>query len=292
MSEADAQREAALDAWDTAAAGWGRQRDDFARQGAPVTNWMLDAADLAAGQRVLDLAGGPGELGLAAAPRVLPGGSVVCSDQSEKMVELARAQGEALGLTNVEYRVIDAEWIDMELASVDVVLCRWGYMLMVDPAAAMRETRRVLRSEGRLVLAVWDDREANPWSLIPNAVLVEHGLAQPPAPGTPGPFALGDRALVQEMLEEAGFTEVEIDTVELARVTPPTSTAGGRSILTSRPPRSPPSRPQTNVRPRPLRPICASALLPTRRRTARSRCPVGRSSPARRPERRTVACGP
>jgi SAM-dependent methyltransferase len=220
VSEADAQRGAALDAWNSAAAGWGRQRVDFARQGAPVTNWMLDAAELAAGQRVLDLAGGPGELGIAAAPRVLPGGSVVCSDQSEKMVELARAQGEALGLTNVEYRVIDAEWIDMELASVDVVLCRWGYMLMVDPAAAMRETRRVLRSEGRLVLAVWDDRKANPWSLIPNAVLVEHGLTQAPPPGAPGPFALGDRALVQEMLEEAGFTEVEIDTVDLARDAP------------------------------------------------------------------------
>jgi SAM-dependent methyltransferase len=91
---------------------------------------------------------------------------------------------------------------------------------MVDPAAAMRETRRVLRSEGRLVLAVWDDRNANPWSLIPNAVLVEHGLTQPPPPGEPGPFALGDRAVVQEMLEEAGFTEVEIDTVELARDAP------------------------------------------------------------------------
>ncbi|HEX4034992.1 MAG TPA: class I SAM-dependent methyltransferase [Solirubrobacteraceae bacterium] len=220
MSEADAQRGAALDGWNRAAAGWGRQRDDFARQAAPVSNWMLDAAELSPGQRVLDLAGGPGELGIAAAPRVLPGGSVTCSDQSEKMVDLARAQGEALGLTNVEYRVIDAEWIDMELASVDVVLCRWGYMLMVDPAAAMRETRRVLRSEGRLVLAVWDDRNANPWSLIPNAVLVEHGLTQPPPPGEPGPFALGDRAVVQEMLEEAGFTEVEIDTVELARDAP------------------------------------------------------------------------
>jgi SAM-dependent methyltransferase len=220
VSEADAQREAALEGWENAAAGWGRQRADFARQGAPVTNWMLGAAELSPGQRVLDLAGGPGELGLAAAPRVLPGGTVICSDHSEKMVDLARTQGQALGLTNIEYRVIDAEWIDMELASVDVVLCRWGYMLMVDPAAAMRETRRVLRSEGRLVLAIWDDRKANPWSLIPNAVLVEHGLTQPPTPGAPGPFALGDRAVVQEMLEEAGFTEVEIDTVELARDAP------------------------------------------------------------------------
>ena len=217
MSEADTARRAALDSWNAAAAGWGRQRDGFARQGAPVTNWMLDAAELESGQRVLDLASGPGELGLQAATRVLPGGSVVCSDQSEKMVELARAQGEALNLTNVEYRVIDAEWIDMELASVDRVLFRWGYMLMVDPAAAMRETRRVLRSDGLLVLAVWDTRDANPWSLIPSAVLVDHGLTQPPPPGAPGPFALGDRALLKDMLEEAGFTDVLIDTVELAR---------------------------------------------------------------------------
>ncbi|HEY7967648.1 MAG TPA: methyltransferase domain-containing protein [Solirubrobacteraceae bacterium] len=220
MSEADAERVAALEAWERAAAGWGRQRGDFARQGAPVTNWMLDAAGLEPGQRVLDLAGGPGELGLAAATRVLPGGSVVCSDQSEKMVELARARGEALNLTNVEYRVLDAEWIDMELASVDRVLCRWGYMLMVDPAAAMRETRRVLRSEGRLALAVWDTRDANPWSAIPSTVLLDHGLTQPPPPGAPGPFALGDRALLADMLEEAGFTEVLIDSVELARDAP------------------------------------------------------------------------
>ena len=45
--------------------------------------------------------------------------------------------------------MLNAEWIDLPLASVDVVVCRWGYMLMADPAAALGETRRVLRPGGR-----------------------------------------------------------------------------------------------------------------------------------------------
>jgi SAM-dependent methyltransferase len=117
----------------------------------------------------------------------------------------------------VAFRVLGGEWIDLELASVDAVLCRWGYMLMVDPGAALRETRRVLRSGGRVVLAVWDQRERNPWSTIPTAVLVEHGLAVPPVAGMPGPFALGDPGLLRSMLEEAGFTDIAIDTVEISR---------------------------------------------------------------------------
>jgi SAM-dependent methyltransferase len=172
------------------------------------------------GQRVLDLAAGPGDVGFGAAPRLLPGGTLICSDQSQAMVDVARERAAALGLENVEFRVINGEWIDLELASVDAVLCRWGYMLMVDPAAALRETRRVLRSGGRLALAVWDTRAANPWSTIPTEVLVEHGLAEPPPPGAPGPFTLADTALLRSMLEEAGFTEIVIDAVPVTRDAP------------------------------------------------------------------------
>jgi hypothetical protein len=78
----------------------------------------------------------------------------------------------------------------------------------------------VLRSCGRLALAVWDARESNPWSVIPTSVLVEHGLAMPPVPGVPGPFAITDRAVLEEMLEEAGFTEIVIDAVEVPRMAP------------------------------------------------------------------------
>jgi SAM-dependent methyltransferase len=213
----DAERGALHDCWEGAAAGWGRQAAAFGEQNVAVARWMIDAAELAPGQRVLDLAAGPGEVGFLALSLIQPGGTLISSDGSEAMVELARERAAALGLDDIDFRVLGGEWIDLELASVDVVLCRWGYMLMVDPAAALRETRRVLRSGGRLALAVWDSRDRNPWSAIPNAVLVEHGLAQPPVAGTPGPFVMGDRELLTTMLEEAGFTDIVIDAVDVPR---------------------------------------------------------------------------
>ena len=216
----DAERRESLERWEAAAPGWGRQLGAWSETAAPVTQWMIDAAAVRPGQRVLDLAAGPGEVGFMAAPLLEPGGTLICSDVSEAMVEVARSRATALGLTNVELRALGGEWIDLELASVDAVLCRWGYMLMIDPSAALRETRRVLRSGGRLALAVWDARERNPWSVIPTSVLVEHGLAQAPAPGVPGPFAMGDRELLAATLEEAGFTDVEIDAVDVPREAP------------------------------------------------------------------------
>ena len=216
----DAERRESLERWEAAAPGWGRQLGAWSETAAPVTQWMIDAAAVRPGQRVLDLAAGPGEVGFAAAKLIEPGGELICSDQSEAMLEVARARGGALGLTNVSYRVLGGEWIDLELASVDVVLCRWGYMLMVDPAAALRETRRVLRSGGRVALAVWDAGERNPWLEIPLSVLLEHGMATPPQPGTAGTFALGDASLLEAMLAEAGFTEIVVDAVSITRAAP------------------------------------------------------------------------
>ena len=185
-----------------------------------VTQWLVDAVQPDPGMRVLELAAGTGEVGFTVLPRISPGGTLICSDQSDAMVALARERATAAGLEGIEFRVLDGEWIDLELASVDAALCRWGYMLMADPAAALRETRRVLRPGGRVALAVWDRRDLNPWSTVPTEVLVSFGLAEPPNPADPGPYSMSDPELVREMLAEAGFTEIVLDAVDVPRTAP------------------------------------------------------------------------
>jgi SAM-dependent methyltransferase len=152
-----------------------------------------------------------------AAELVAPMGGVIISDQAEAMLEGARARAAALGLSNVEFQVLNAEWIDLPVASVDAVLCRWGYMLMADPATALRETRRVLRPEGGAALAVWDAVEHNPWALLPATELRERGIGPEPQPGTPGPFALGSQERLADVLEDAGFSGVHVEALELVR---------------------------------------------------------------------------
>jgi SAM-dependent methyltransferase len=218
--DSEAYRQASLEAWEAAAPGWVRRQETMRRYAAPVSHEMLDALSLQPGERVLELAGGVGETGMLAAELVAPGGSVMISDQAEAMLEGARARALELGLANVEFRVLNAEWIDLPLASVDAVLCRWGYMLMADPAAALGETRRVLASGGRLACAVWDSVQSNPWALLPAQELVERGLAPAPQESSeprPGPFALGNIEALHELVAQAGFAEVEIEALELPR---------------------------------------------------------------------------
>ena len=215
--DANAHRDASLQGWEEAAAGWVRSQALLREFGAPVSHWLIDAVAPQPGQRVLELAAGLGETGLLAAELVAPVGGAIISDQAEAMLVGARERAAALGLSNVEFQVINAEWIDMPVASVDVVLCRWGYMLMADPAAALGETRRVLRAGGRVALAVWDAIEHNPWAALPGAELRERGLTRAPAPGTPGPFALGDAERVRELLQQAGFAEPRVQTLALHR---------------------------------------------------------------------------
>jgi SAM-dependent methyltransferase len=183
----------------------------------PVSVAMVESLDLQPGQRVLELAAGPGDTGFMAAELVQPGGTLISSDGAEPMIEVARRRAAEAGIDNVEFRQLELEWIDLDTASVDAVLVRWGIMLAVDPEAAAREIRRVLRAGGSAALAVWDARERNPWATIPGRALVELGHAEPPDPDVPGPFALSAPGALAEVLEDAGFTEVEVSEVEVSR---------------------------------------------------------------------------
>jgi ubiquinone/menaquinone biosynthesis C-methylase UbiE len=203
--------------WQSGAAGWGRRADQIQEFGLPVSVWMIEQLELVPGQQVLELAGGPGDTGFLAAERVRPGGIVIETDASDAMLGVAKGRARDLGATNVEFRRMELEWLDLPAASVDAVLCRWGLMFAVDRGAALREIRRVLRPGGRLAFAAWDRPERNPWATIPTRALVELGHMDPPDPTAPGMFALADADHLRELLESAGFTEIVVDKVELTR---------------------------------------------------------------------------
>ena len=193
-------REASRDTWGTMSSGWEDRREWLLGFTGSVNDWIVEQVDPQPGQTILDIAAGTGDLGFAAAERVDDGGRVLTTDFAPEMLEAARRNGERRGLSNVEYQVMDAERMPLDDDSVDGVVCRWGYMLMADPAAALAETRRVLRDGGTLGFAVWQTPDRNPWAAIPGMVLVQRGHMPPPEPGAPGIFAMGDRGRVEQLV--------------------------------------------------------------------------------------------
>jgi ubiquinone/menaquinone biosynthesis C-methylase UbiE len=167
------------------------------------------------GENILELAAGAGMAGFLAASVLGGEGRLIMTDFSEQMVEAERRRGAGLGLSGIEYRVMDAERMELEDDSVDGVLCRWGYMLMADPAAALCETRRVLRPDGRLSFSVWGAPQDNPWGSIPGRVLVERGHMPPPESGAPGVFAMADPKRIQELMTNAGFGSPELSEIRM-----------------------------------------------------------------------------
>jgi ubiquinone/menaquinone biosynthesis C-methylase UbiE len=196
--------------WASVAHSWERHAAYSDARGAGAAAGMLELTTPHRGERVLELACGPGGLGLAAAARVAPDGEVVLSDVAAEMTAIARARAEALALDNVSVAQLDFESIAEPDRSYDVVLCREGLMFALDPARAAAEIRRVLRPGGRVALAVWGPRERNPWlGLVLDAVSAQMGTPIPPA-GVPGPFSLSDAACLAALLTDAGLDGVTV----------------------------------------------------------------------------------
>jgi ubiquinone/menaquinone biosynthesis C-methylase UbiE len=209
----DAYREQSLQTWGAMAPGWEDRNEWMTDLTGVVNEWIVTQTDPQPGQTILDVAAGPGDLGFRVAEQVGPEGSVLSTDFAPEMVEAARRLAASRGLDNVELKVLNAERMDLDDDSVDGVVCRWGYMLMADPAAALRETRRVLRDGGSLGFAVWAAPDRNPWAAIPAMTIVARGHMPPPEPGAPGIFAMADPELIRSLVTGAGFDEPEIEEI-------------------------------------------------------------------------------
>jgi ubiquinone/menaquinone biosynthesis C-methylase UbiE len=200
--------------WDQMAPGWERKRDYMWTVTNQVALSMVDALDLDEGATVLELACGPADTGFIALERAGSTGRLIATDFAEQMVEVARRGAAERGITGAEFHVMNAEQMDLPDDSVDAIVCRWGFMLMLDPAAALRECRRVLRDGGRLSFSVWGGPETNPWITVLGMVMTQMGhplQGDPWGPG--GMFSLSDPAKIKALVKDAGFTDVETQDV-------------------------------------------------------------------------------
>jgi SAM-dependent methyltransferase len=212
MTVPDDYRQESRTRWARSAAGWQARRDEMRAATMPVSVWMVDALDSQPGHDLLELAAGLGDVGFLAAETIVPGGTLICSDFVPEMLTAAQARARELGIDNVRFRQIDAaQSIDQPAASLDGVLCRWGYMLMADPETALRETRRILRPGAHVALAAWTSPEENRWASIPMRELILRGIVERPDPEAPGQFAWAREGAIAERLEDAGFGEHRVE---------------------------------------------------------------------------------
>ena len=211
----DRVRRAAFDAWEAMAPGWERRREYLREFSERIGNWMVAQLDPQPGQTILELGAGTGETGFGAAGKIGDRGRLISTDLPPAMVEVARRRAAELGIENAEFRVMDAEHIDLGDHTVDGILCRWAFMLMADPGGAMAESCRVLRPGGRLALAVIGGPAENPWASTVAASIVGLGLVPPVDPRAPGGlFSLADPDHLRELLTRAGFDDVRIEEME------------------------------------------------------------------------------
>jgi SAM-dependent methyltransferase len=206
-------RQQSYETWEKMSSGWHSWREYMWDATSSVREWLVSSLDPQPGQTILDVAAGLGDTGFAAASKLGDDGRLITTDFSPKMVERARERAGELGVDNAEFKVLDATKMDLADDSVDGVICRWGYMLMADPAAALAETNRVLKPGGRLSFAVWATPDKNLWAATPAIVLVQRGALPPPEPGAPGIFALADHDRIRELVTGAGFSESKIEDV-------------------------------------------------------------------------------
>lgn len=210
--ELDDKREKSRATWNDMAPGWERNRDFMWSTTKHVAEWLVDKVEAGEGDTILEIAGGPGDIGFSAARRVGTSGKVIETDFAPQMVDTARRRARELGLENVETRTLDAEQMDLADDSVDGIVCRWGFMLMLDPLAALSECRRVLKDGKHLALSVWGGPEKNPWVTVTGMTMVQLGYepgGDPFGPG--GMFSLAEPDKLRSILGDAGFTDVEVE---------------------------------------------------------------------------------
>ena len=201
-------------AGDDIAAAWQKYYPQMKEQLAQVTAALVDAASPRMGMSILDLASGTGEPSLSLARRAAPTGKVTATDLSNGMVAALSANAKAEGVTNIETKVCDAQQLPFPEASFDLVTSRFGVMFFVEIGRALAEIRRVLKPGGRIAFMVWGPPAPGTY-FGAAAVPYMRRLAVKPDPDGPGPMRYAEPRKLVQVVEAAGFRDVQEKSLSL-----------------------------------------------------------------------------
>jgi ubiquinone/menaquinone biosynthesis C-methylase UbiE len=188
--------------------GWDLAADEYEplwqAQLADARKALVTLAAAAPGNQVLDTACGTGLVSFEVARAVGSDGHVLGVDLSGGMVVLAERRATEAQLSNVSFKRMDSERLELPDASYDIVLCALGLMYMPDPEQALTEMRRVIRPGGRICLAVWGERSKCGWSGV--FPIVD---AEVESEVCPLFFRLGQQGNLARMCAAADFEPIE-----------------------------------------------------------------------------------
>lgn len=202
----DAFQEFERTGWNEVAAVYAELVDSFELTSGPAGGAILDAARVGPGQRVLDVATGPGFLAGLALER---GATVVGIDIAETMVAIARGRHPA-----ARFEVGAAEDLPVRDRAYDAVVSAWGLPHFADHSTFFTEARRVLKPRGRLSLGTWCPPPGNQFFALLLGALTGHATNSPNLPAGPDMFRYADPNLVERELTTAGFVNVSVSPVD------------------------------------------------------------------------------
>ena len=192
-----------LDGWETVSQGY---EDHFAKLTSQSVDAILDAGDVSSGKEVLDVCCGPGMIATAAAAR---GARATGIDFSAAVIKVANSSE-----SGAKFQQGDAQSLSFTDNSYDSVVCGFGIIHLPDPQKALSEMYRVLKPGGRVALSVWEPPNAgNGFGLLFGSIKA-HADMGVDLPHGPDFFQFSDPARLTDALQETGFKEPSINTVE------------------------------------------------------------------------------
>lgn len=204
----EAIREQQKASWNRFAAGWKKWDPVTMEFLQPMKEAIINYLQPKDGQKILDIAAGTGEPALSIAASI-KNGVVTITDISEEMMEIAREKAIAKELSNIETVICDASDLPFENGSFDAVSCRFGFMFFPDIQLAANEIYRVLKPGGRFATTVWNFPEKNFWVTAIMGTIMRLMEIPPPPPEVPGMFRCCKPGRMRDILEKAGFNDIE-----------------------------------------------------------------------------------